>query len=66
MVCRASAETSIGRDPVAAVATMARIVLAAESAGRANPGDFVVVVSGPPATADGFTNMLRVHHLGAE
>ncbi len=33
---------------------------------RANPGDFVVVVSGPPPAADGSTNMLRVHRLGAE
>jgi pyruvate kinase len=34
--------------------------------GRAAPGDFVVVVSGPPPAADGSTNMLRVHRLGAE
>jgi pyruvate kinase len=34
--------------------------------GRAKPGDFVVVVSGPPPAADGSTNMLRVHRLGAE
>ena len=34
--------------------------------GRAAPGDIVVVVSGPPPAADGSTNMLRVHRLGAE
>jgi pyruvate kinase len=34
--------------------------------GRAEPGDFVVVVSGSPPSADPTTNMLRVHRLGTE
>jgi pyruvate kinase len=34
--------------------------------GRAEPDDFVVIMSGPPPVTDGSTNMLRVHRLGAE
>ncbi len=33
--------------------------------GRANPGDYVVVVAGTPASTPGSTNTLRVHQLGS-
>lgn len=33
--------------------------------GRANPGDYVVIVAGSPPGTPGFTNTLRVHQLGS-
>ena len=59
-------ETFLEPDPHDTDQMIAQVDRAMLELGRAEVGDFVVIVSGPPPVADGSTNMLRVHRLGAE
>jgi pyruvate kinase len=60
------AETFLEPDPGDTDQMVAQVDRAMLELDRAEPDDFVVIVSGPPPVADGSTNMLRVHRLGAD